>query len=271
MQIARRFRGSFGEGLVVPAARLGYASRGLVYVLVGCLAIMAAAGWRAPPGTKDALKTLLAQPGGAVLLVAIAAGLLAFALWRLTQAALDPDHYGSDLKGAAMRATQILSAAVHGALAFWAVQLAFGGSSGGGQSQDWVAFILRLPGGAFVCGAVGIAIITAAGFFFVSAWKASFAARLECSRDICAWLVPLGRAGYAARGVSFLLIGSLILLAAWTHDAAGTGGLQDALQALRASTLGWVWLGILGAGLLAFGAFGLAQSAYRHVPSHPGG
>jgi hypothetical protein len=267
MQLAQRFRGVFSEGPVVPAARVGYASRGIVYVLVGCLALMAAAGWRSPPGTKDALKTLWGQPGGAVLLAAIAAGLLAFSLWRLVQAALDPDRYGAGLKGGAIRATQLISAAVHAALAFWAVQLAFGRSSGGGQSQDWIAWILQLPGGAFICGALGLAIVIAAGFFFVSAWKASFAKRLDCNRDIASWLIPLGRAGYASRGVAFLLIGGLIMLAAWTQDASGAGGLQDALQAVRASTFGWVGLGILGAGLLAFGAYGLAQSAYRRVPS----
>jgi chromate transport protein ChrA len=65
------------------AARIGYGARGLVFVLVGIFAALAATGARSRPAdSKDALRVVLAL---------IAAGLLCFAAWRLMQAALDAD------------------------------------------------------------------------------------------------------------------------------------------------------------------------------------
>ena len=81
-------------------ARIGYAARGIVFLIIGGFALLAAGGLGAhPQGTRDALEFTFQQPFGGYFLWALAAGLLCFAGWRLLQSVFDVDLYGSDLYG----------------------------------------------------------------------------------------------------------------------------------------------------------------------------
>lgn len=249
------------------AARFGYAARGVVYILVGGLSALAGIGAGGDAaGSTDALKTVLEQPFGAVLLGILAAGLLGFGLWRLIGTILDADHHGTSGKGLAVRGAHLVSAAIHAGLAAWAAKVAIGASSGGGGgAQSWTAWLMGLPFGTILVGIVGAGVIAAGIALLGVSWKGSFRKRLSCDRAAETWLVPLGRAGYAARGTTFILIGGFLLAAAWRHDPGSAQGLGEALQTLREQPYGGVMLAIVAAGLFAFGAFGVAQAFYRRI------
>jgi hypothetical protein len=126
-------------------ARFGYATKGLVYVVVGALALGVATGVGGrTTDPSGALQEIGAQPFGRVMLGFVAVGLAAYALWRLFQAVVDPDGEGRDASGIAARTGHIAAWLGYSVLAFTAGQLMM--TSGGGESpKDWTASVLSLP------------------------------------------------------------------------------------------------------------------------------
>src|SRR3954471_15401877 len=148
-------------------ARLGYAARGVVYLLVGWFAMMAAIGSGQPIDTKGALREILLQPFGKILLAIVALGLISHAVWRVAQSWLDLDRHGGNAMGLAVRGGLLASAAIHVALALFALSLVLnwqgpGSGGNGGETQDWTAWLLGRPLGRWLVGGVGIAVLGAA-------------------------------------------------------------------------------------------------------------
>ncbi len=258
-------------------ARLGYAARGVVNLLIGLMALLAAFG-RGGGATesKGALQALLLQPVlGGLLLAVVALGLFGFALWRVLQSLLDADGLGRSPRAVAARAGQMVSAVVHAGLGAFALGLLLGGGGGGDgeeqSAQDWTRWLLAQPLGRWLVGAVGLAVAGAGLAMAWKAWTASFARHLGCGPGTASWVVPLGRLGYAARGVVFLVAAGFLVLAAYHTDPGEARGLGGALLALREQPFGRVLLGVVAFGLAAFGAFGFAEARYRHIDAPAGG
>jgi hypothetical protein len=249
-------------------ARLGYAARGAVSLLVGSLALLAAFGRGGEAtGSKGALLSLLSQPTGKVLLAVVAFGLLGFAVWRFLQAVLDADGRGRSAKALAARMGQGISAGVYVSLALFAASVALayrGGDDGDQSARDWTAWLLTQPFGRWLVGVVGLAIIGAAAGMAAKAWTASFRQHLDCG-EAASWVVPLGRAGYAARAVVFLVVGGFLMVAAWQSDPSEARGLGGALLALQEQPYGWTLFALVAAGLAAFGLFNFAQARFRRI------
>ncbi len=112
---------------------------------------------------------------------------------------------------------------------------------------------------------VGLAVLGAAVGMAVKAWKASFRRNMTLAPEVAPRVVALGRAGYLARAVVFVVIGAFLLVAAWQSDASEARGLGGALEALRNQPFGaWIF-GLVALGLAAFGAFNLAEARYRRI------
>ncbi|MDC7785937.1 DUF1206 domain-containing protein [Rhodoplanes sp. TEM] len=251
-------------------ARLGYAARGVVYLLVGGLAVMAALGRGGETtGSKGALQTLLEQPLGTVWLAIVSAGLLCFAAWRVLQSVFDADHLGRDRKALLRRAGWGVSAVMNAALAFstlgWALGYAAGGGDGEASARDWTASVLAVPLGQWLLGAVGLGIAAAGIGVAVKAWRSDIDEGLACDDAAARWVVPLGRAGMTARAVVFVLIGVFLVIAAVTADARDARGLAGALRTLQEQPYGWILLAATALGLFAFGLFQFAVARYRHI------
>ena len=252
-------------------ARAGYAARGAVSLTVGLLALLAALGQGGgTTDSKGALQTLFAQPLGDVVLAAMALGLFGFALWRIFQSLLDADGLGTKPKAIAARVGQAASAAAYIGLGVFAVSLILGRVSGGGEqsTRDWTAWLLTQPFGRWLVAAVGLAVTGAALGMAHKAWTASFGRRL--APDIPSWIVPFGRAGYAARAVVFLVMGGFLVVAAWQSDPSEARGLGGVLTALQAQPFGQALFGLVALGLAAFGAFEFAEARYRRIKAPDG-
>jgi hypothetical protein len=250
-------------------ARLGYGARGIVYCLVGGLALLAAFGSGGQTGgSRSALQSLLSQPFGKAWLVLIASGLFGFAAWRIVEALTDADHRGREWKALGIRAAHLVSGGIYAGLAVFALNLAFGRGAGGGEdqaAQSWTAWLMAQPFGQWLVGLVGVGVAAAGLGFIWKGWRGDVMMRLALPSGAGRWVLPLGRLGYAARGVVFVLVGGFLILAALHSNSSEVHGLGGALQSLQAQPFGWILLGVVAAGLFAFGVFGLVQARYRHL------
>jgi hypothetical protein len=255
-------------------ARLGYAARGVVNLLIGLLALLAAFGQGGgATGSKGALQTLLFQPLGNVLLAVVALGLFGFALWRVFQSLLDADGLGRTPRAMVVRFGQMVSAFAYTGLGVFAMSLLFGLGTGGGEEQsarDWTRWLLAQHFGRWLVTAIGLAIIGAGLGMAHKAWSGSFARHLACDQATVTWVMPLGRLGYAARAVVFLVIGGFLVLAAYQADPSEAHGLGGALLALQKQPFGRVLFALVAFGLAAFGTFEFAEARYRRIDTPDG-
>lgn len=256
-------------------ARFGFAARGSVYVVIGALALLAALGSGGQTtDSKGALQELLTQPFGSVILGLVVLGLFAFALWRFIEATLDADDHGSGAKGLLVRGAHILSGVVNTGLAISAAGLLIGTAGASGDddgTRDWTAWLMGQPFGQWLVGAVGLGIIIGGGVMFWNAARCKFLKRLRCPGSHERWIKIVGRIGYAARGVTFLLIGGFLVLAAFSFDSSEAQGLGGVLREVQQQPYGWALLGLVAAGLFAFGAFGFVQARYRKIDAPDAG
>ena len=250
-------------------ARTGYAARGVIYLIVGGLAALAAFGrGGGTTGSRGALTELLNAPFGTVLLAVVAIGLLCYSAWRATQAFMDADGHGTDLKGLLIRGGLAVSAIIHVGLAFFALSLIFGQEHGGSSdasSQEWTAWLMSQPFGQWLVALVGAAVIGAGIAHFIKAWTAKFERHFDMNARERKFITPVSRVGLFARGVAFVLIGGFFVVAAWQQDPSEARGLSGALQTLQQQPYGWALLGLLAIGLVAFGIYSLLESRYRRV------
>lgn len=252
------------------AARLGFAARGLVYLLVGWFALDAARRGSAPIDNQEAMGSLLHQPLGHWLLALVAVGLAGYALWRLSEAVLDPDRRGTDAKALIERIGFGWSAIVHALLAVYAAKLALDlsrPSSGASDAnaQSWSGWLMTQPGGAWLVGAIGLLLIVGAGAQLRKAYKGEFARELSGDVPIPGYVRVAGQIGYAARAVVFLLVGWFFVTAGFTARAEAAGGMTQALRTLRSQPQGPVLLGVVAAGLVLFGVYSLIEARFRRI------
>jgi hypothetical protein len=255
-------------------ARFGYAARGVVYLLVGGLALLAAFGnGGQTTDSKGALQTLLTHPLGGAWVAAIGIGLICFALWRIAQAIFDADHLGREWKAVVRRIGFTISAMVYTGLAFTAFGsvLGLGAASAEGERSvhDWTASVLAAPLGEWLVGATGVIVGVVGAAFLVRAISGRFAERLALDARARAWVLPLGRLGFTARGLVFLMAGYFLVNAALLANANEARGLAGALRKLQDQPYGWLLLGSAALGIFAFGLFQIAVAYYRRIDAQP--
>jgi hypothetical protein len=251
-------------------ARLGYATIGVVYLIIGVLATQAAVGTGgATEDPQGALYAIARQPFGRLLLGVTAVGLSGYVLWRFIQALLDPERKGRNAAGLLTRVGCAVSGVAYAALAVLAARMALRLGGGGGHAeQEWTAQVLAQPFGPWLVGMVGGITIGVGLAHFYLAYTAQFM-REYATGSMSArqqhWARRLGQFGLAARGVTFGIIGGFLLHAALTADPTEARGLGGALAALAQQPYGPWLLGVVALGLVAYGLFCMSQALYRRV------
>jgi hypothetical protein len=257
--------------LVERLARFGYATKGAVYIILGILATLAAMG--AGGRTTDSqgvFQELINKPFGHLLIIAVTAGLFGYAVWRFAEALFDAEGKGSDLKAMAIRSGYAFSGLIHAGLAWSAARLALGWGVGDGEEEkrDWTALVLGLPFGPWLVAVVGVGFICFGLYQIYKGFKTKFRKRIEEGKMTSgeqALARRSGQIGFAARGVVFNTIGYFLIRAAFYQNPGEVRGLDGALGALAQQPMGKTLLGVVAAGLVAYGFYMLIEARYHHI------
>lgn len=259
---------------VIWLARLGYAARGIVYLIIGGLAIKLATGFGGKiTDQHGALQAISQEPFGKFLLVIVAIGLVGYALWKFIEAFFDTDSVGTRAKGMVSRVGDVATGIAYALLALGAISIITGSGNGGKSSnastQDWTAKLLHNPFGVFLVVVIGLIVIAVAAYLFYRAYAADFRKRLNLSSlspQWRNWAILSGRFGYAALGVVYGIVGIFLIVAAVKNNASQAKGLSGALQVLIHQPFGPVLLAVVALGLIAYGIYSFVEARYRRLP-----
>ena len=254
-------------------AKLGYAAKGFLYVIVGATAALAAidVGGR-PRGLRGALDLVAGQPFGRVGLALVAVGLAGFILRRFVQILVPPE--GSP-KLAMMRFLRpigyFFSGLANVGILLTALQMTLGWrvqNARGERSLDWTAFLTDRPFGGWLVFFAGLVIVGIAVFHFYLAITTRFQIDLQVERMSDGWrkIVFLSaRLGYAARGAAFLITGGILVYAGWFVEQSEINGIGGALQKVEAIPFGTILLALIAAGFIAYGLYLIFVAKYLRL------
>ncbi|MEV4756703.1 DUF1206 domain-containing protein [Micromonospora sp. NPDC049559] len=250
-------------------ARAGFVGYGIVHLLFAWLALQIAFGRPANEGDQSgALLTLAAQPLGRFLVIAIAVGLVAMAIWQAVEAAT-----GHREDRGAERAAERVASAGRTLVYLWFAWTAYqvfdhAGPSSAEKQQALSERLMSASGGRWLVGAVGVGLAALGIGLVVYGVLKRFEKHLETGRmspSVRTLSRRSGIAGYAAKGVSYGIAGLLVVVAAARYEPNKARGLDTALHTLREQSYGAILLTLVALGIAAFALFCFVQARYRRV------
>lgn len=264
-QVASSSRRAANSDAMSGLARFGLASRAFVYLVIGWIAFQIALGHHSQQANQHgALAEIASNTGGIVLLWLLAIGFAAYAIWRLSEAALGTAAEG---KETGPRVQSGIRGVIYAALCISTFAF-IAGSSQKGQSQQQAsvtAKVMKHDFGRLLVGLVGLIVVVVGVAMIVEGVKKKFLKQLrtgEMSPTQNKVVTRLGMVGTIARGIVFAMAGVLVVIAAVNYDPKKSTGLDGALRTFAEAPAGPWLLGALAIGLIAFGVFGFAMARW---------
>lgn len=250
-------------------ARAGYAARGVIYIIIGVLAIRLAEGVGGPrPSQQGALRTIGHQPFGKAMLIAMAIGLGGYAIWRLFQAFVgQTPEYGRH--SAMERIGAAGSGIAYAAFCVLTIEILRGSAgNSSAKTKETTARVLQWPAGREIVGAVGLLFIGIAAYqayLGLSRTFLKYSKTQAMSPQVENAFTILGVVGLVARAIAFLLIGIFVTKAAVDYAPNKAVGIDGALARLAQHAYGTAALIVVAGGLIVFGLYSLADARFRKI------
>lgn len=250
-------------------ARGGFIGYGIIHLLFAWIALQVAFGGSGQESDQSgALQTLADSGVGRVLLVVIAIGLVAMAIWQAFEAAIG-ESGPRDRTALFERIVSGVRAVLYLYLAWIAVRILQGENASMGDSQESKSSTLMdATGGRWLVGFVGLVVLGVGIGMFIYGWKKKFTKHLNTQQMPASArqnILRLGQGGYMAKGTAYAIAGILVITAAVTYDPEKARGLDGALKTLAEYSWGVWLLALIALGIAAFGVFCFAQAKYRKV------
>lgn len=258
---------------LIPLGRLGWVAKGVVYGLVGILAIPIAFGSGGGGGgdgeasRSGAIAEIADASYGTVALWFLAAGLILYALWRLVTAFMPADN---DLEALAHRVGYLSSAIFYGFLAWTAVSFTTGsgGGGGGGGLESLSRTLMESSAGRVVLGALGLGGLAVAAYFAYKAYDRRFLTDLDlssASAEEREAVEKTGMVGWFGRAITTALVSVFVVVAAVDADPSEAKGLDAALRDTAGSWWGSALVLVAGIALVAYGLFAAGTARRRRL------
>ena len=243
-------------------ARMGYAAKGVVYLIIGVMAGLFALGRRNRPGDfSTVLLQSLHEPFGEVLLALLTLGLFGYGVWCLIQAILDTENKGTTIFGIVTRVFYAGVGFVYLAIGWSAIQLLTRTSTvreGDQPEQEWTARVFGIsPVTRW------FAVLAGFGFlgFCIYEIRRLYIEGIEILRPegrkelIDNIAMHIGQVGIVARAALFAIIGSSLIWSGITFDPHKVRGISGALIEVQREPDGRWLLMAIAIGLTAYGVY----------------
>ncbi len=251
-------------------ARAGLGARGVIYALIGILAIQIALGTsHSQADNSGAVRLVAATPFGSALLWLLVVGFIGLTLWRLSEAIWGAN--GPNGHKTSQRLVHLVKAILYGFVTYGILKYALGlgaPKSTNKQSTDLTATAFKYPGGRFAVGVVGVIIVAVGIYLAYQAYQAKFMRDMRmgtASATTRKTVTRIGQIGGVARGAVFTTVGIFLVVAAIQANPGKAKGIDSALIALAKTPLGPWLLGLVAAGLVLFGIYSCCEARWREV------
>jgi hypothetical protein len=248
-------------------ARLGLVSRGVIWMVVGVLALRVATGDNTRADRNGALRAIADQPLGGLLLVVLVVGFLGYSAWRLLDAAVGHRDAEEGRKRLGKRLVSLTRGVLYLGFAISTVRFLVAGGSGD-KTKPLAARIMSVTGGRTLIFLIGAAVVIGGLTIAVRAFRQKFAEELDCGK-MPSWLEAstkvLGTVGIVSRGVVFTLIGAFLIDASWAFDPEKAKGFDETLKTVASHAFGRGLIFVASLGLVAFGLWSFLEARYRRI------
>jgi len=267
--LTRNARDAASNPALQTLARVGFAAKGFVFAVVGVLAMRAAFGLGSgATGEQGALRSLVNEPFGRLLVGALGVGLAAFALWRFIEMLAFPIRPAHRTADVLKHFGSLFSGLAYTSLAIAAFDLFSGRAAEGGGPQGIVGRVLTQPFGQALVIVGGLAAFAYGAYQIYYGIKENFLRKLDrgsMSARQLQWSRRLGKIGLPARGIVLMISGVFLFIAGMTSEASRAKGLEGIFGYLGTLPGSTVLIFFMGLGLLAYGAFCFFDARYRRL------